>query len=116
MAPIDVLQIGQKYSKKDLATLINEPRLLTVREGVASCVNSNAYLLFVDLEKKDKEKRFHFDDFFEEDYFHWDSQTTQHINTPKIQALVKGKLVAHLFIRITQKEKSKTLPCVIFCR
>ena len=46
MAPIDVLQIGQKYSKKDLSTLINEPRLLTVREGVESCVNSNAYLLF----------------------------------------------------------------------
>ena len=91
MEPIDKLEVGLKYSKKDLSTLINEPQILTVREGVASCVNSNAYLLFVDLEKKDKEQRFHFDDFFEEDYFHWDSQTTQHINTPKIQDIIKGQ-------------------------
>ena len=112
MEPIDKLEVGLKYSKNDLSTLINEPQILTVREGVASCVNSNAYLLFVDLEKKDKEQRFHFDDFFEEDYFHWDSQTTQHINTPKIQDIIKGELVAHLFVRITQKKKSKTLPFV----
>ena len=84
------LEFGQTYSKKDLATLINEPRLLNIREGVSSCKNSNSYLLFVDLEKEDKEKRFHFDDFFEEDFFHWDSQTTQHIKSPKIQAVVNG--------------------------
>ena len=69
MKPSSVLEVGQTYSKKDLATLINEPRLLNVREGVSSCNNSNSYLLFVDLEKEDKEKRFHFDDFFEEDFF-----------------------------------------------
>ena len=56
MEPIDVLSIGQKYSKKELANLLNEPHLLTVREGVSSCTNSNSYLLFVDLEKEDKEK------------------------------------------------------------
>ena len=65
MEPISVLEVGQKYSKKDLASLIDEPRLLNVREGVSSCDNSDSYLLFVDLEKEDKEKRFHFDDFFE---------------------------------------------------
>lgn len=112
MEPIDVLSIGQKYSKKELANLLNEPHLLTVREGVSSCTNSNSYLLFVDLEKEDKEKRFHFDDFFEEDFFHWDSQSTQHIDSPKIRDLVQDKMVPHLFIRIKQKEKSKTVPFV----
>ena len=112
MKPSSVLEVGQTYSKKDLATLINEPRLLNVREGVSSCNNSNSYLLFVDLEKEDKEKRFHFDDFFEEDFFHWDSQTTQHIKSPKIQAVVNGLVETYLFVRVRQKEKSKTLPFV----
>ena len=112
MEPISVLEVGKKYSKKDLATLINEPRLFNVREGVSSCNNSNSYLLFVDLEKEDKEERFHFDDFFEEDFFHWDSQTTQHIESPKIQEVVTGSVVTCLFVRVKQKEKSKTLPFV----
>ena len=114
MEPISVLEVGQKYSKKDLASLIDEPRLSNVREGVSSCDNSDSYLLFVDLEKEDKEKRFHFDDFFEEDFFHWDSQTTQHIESPKIQEVVTGSVVTYLFVRVKQKEKSKTLP-FIYC-
>lgn len=114
MEPFDSLAVGQKYSKKDLANLLNQPTLALVREGVASSTNSNSYFLFVDLEKKDKEKRFHFDDFFEEDFFHWDSQTTQHINTPKIQDVVNGNTTPHLFVRVRQKEKGKTLP-FIYC-
>jgi hypothetical protein len=114
LEPIDVLNVGQKYSKKDLANLLNQPNLAKVREGVASCTNSNSYLLFVDLEKEDKEKRFHFDDFFDGDFFHWDSQTTQHINTPKIQEVVNENTTPHLFVRVRQKEKSKTLP-FIYC-
>ena len=49
LKPSSVLEVEQTYSKKDLATLVNEPRLLNVREGVSSCNNSNSYLLFVDL-------------------------------------------------------------------
>ena len=85
MKPNLVLELGSKYSKAELTELLNEPTLSSVREGVFSCKNSDGYLLFVDLEKADKEKRFHFNDFFEEDFFHWDTQTTQHINSPKIQ-------------------------------
>ncbi len=64
MQPFNVLNVGRKYTKKDLANLLNEPRLTTVREGVASCANSHSYLLFVDLDKEGKEERFHFDDYF----------------------------------------------------
>ena len=112
MEPSKILEIGSQYSKNDLAVLLDQPSLTTVREGVYSCKNSPSYLLFVDLEKAGKETRFHFDDFFEEDYFHWDSQTTQHIQSPKIQAMVSGELTPYLFVRIKQKEKSKTLPFV----
>lgn len=112
MKPTEVLKVGSKYSKSDLAFVLNEPSLSTVREGVYSTKNSNSYLLFVDLEKAEKETRFHFDDFFEGDYFHWDSQTTQHINSPKIQSLINRELTPHLFVRIKQKKKSRTLPFV----
>ena len=108
LKPSSVLEVGQTYSKKDLATLVNEPQPFHVREGVSSCNNSNSHLLFVDLEKEEKEERFHFDDFFEEDFFHWDSQTTQHIKSPKIQAVVNDLVETYLFVRVKQKEKSKT--------
>ena len=114
MDPIDVLKVGKTYSKRDLSKIIKEPNLINVREGVYSCNKSKSYLLFVDLEKQDKEKRFHFDDFFEEDFFHWDSQTTQHIDSPKIKEVVNGTVVTYLFVRVRQKERTKTLP-FIFC-
>ena len=112
MNPFDVLDLGHKYSKRDLADLLDQPNVSNVREGVYTCTNSSSYLLFVDLEKKGKEERFHFDDFFEEDFFHWDSQTTQHIDSPKIQDILNGDLTPHLFVRITPKIKGVTQPFV----
>ena len=109
MIPHDKLTVGEKYSKKDLSILLNQPNISLVREGICHLKNSNSSLFFVDLEKKGKETRFHFNDFFEGNYFHWDSQTTQHIDTPKIQEIVKGDLIPHLFVRISQKIKSMSL-------
>ena len=106
MNPHEILDLGRKYSKRDLADLLDQPTLSTVREGVYYCTNSASGLLFVDLEKKGKEEKFHFDDFYEEDFFHWDSQTTQHINSPKIQDIINGVLTPHLFVRLTQKIKT----------
>lgn len=112
MLPSIALKIGKKYSKKDLSKLLNEPNLSLVREGVFSCKNSDSYLLFVDLEKKDKDTRFHFDDFFEEDFFHWDSQSTQHINSPKVKEVINNQITPYLFVRLTQKIKNVTQPFV----
>jgi len=110
MSVHEKLEIGSKHSKKELAEILGEDGLLTVREGVFSCKNSDSYFLFVDLEKEGKEDRFHFNDYFEGEYFHWDSQTTQHINSPKIRSLVNGALEIYLFVRTTQKIKGKTQP------
>lgn len=114
MDPHTILTVGENYSKKNLAELLNQPNLAKVREGIARCENSSATLFFVDLEKLGKEQRFHFNDFFQEDFFHWDSQTTQHIDTPTIQQIVKGDLTPHLFVRVVQKIKNVTQP-FIYC-
>jgi hypothetical protein len=114
MDPHKILSVGDTYSKKDLAEILGQPNLAKVREGIARCASSSATLFFVDLEKLGKEQRFHFNDFFQEDFFHWDSQTTQHIHTPTIQQIVKGDLTPHLFVRVVQKIKNVTQP-FIYC-
>lgn len=112
MDTLSVLKLGEKFSKKELSKFLNEPSLSTIREGLYHCKNTNSTLLFVDLEKQDKEERFHFNDFFDGEYFHWDSQTTQHINSPKIQEIINNERIPHLFVRINQKIKNKTQPFV----
>ena len=54
MSVHEALELGSKYSKKDLVELLGEDGLLTVREGVFSCKNSDSYFLLVDLEKEGK--------------------------------------------------------------
>ncbi len=109
----DKLLIGEYYSKKDLSKIFDNPNIEKIREGIYNQTESETFF-FVDLEKKGKEERFHFDDFFEGDYFHWDSQTTQHIDTPKIKEIVNGTRIPHLLIRISPKVKSVTQP-FIYC-
>ena len=105
------LEIGNLYSKKDLSIIFDNPNIKIIREGIYNLSETETFF-FVDLEKKGKEQRFHFDDFFEEDFFHWDSQTTQHINTPKIKEIVSGSRIPYLFIRVTPKIKNQTQPFV----
>ena len=57
MEPEKVLDLGSKYSKKDLSNLLDQPNLSFVREGIFNCKNSSSSLFFVDLEKKDKETK-----------------------------------------------------------
>ena len=106
------LILGNYYSKKDLSIIFNENGLLTSREGIFSSNTLNSYLFFVDLVKEGKEDRFHFNDYFDGDLFHWDSQTTQHINTPRIQKIVNKEIPILLFTRIHPKVKSQTQPFV----
>lgn len=107
------LRIGARYSKKELSILLDNSNIAIIREGIFNYSRSET-LFFVDLEKQGKEERFHFEDYFQGDYFHWDSQTTQHINTPKIQEIVRGTRTPHLFVRLRQKVRSRTQP-FIYC-
>uniref|UniRef100_UPI00404869FE HNH endonuclease n=1 Tax=Algoriphagus sp. TaxID=1872435 RepID=UPI00404869FE len=105
------LIIGSKYSKKDLSKIFDNPNISLVREGIYNLKTPESFF-FVDLEKEGKEERFHFDDYFEGEYFHWDSQPDQHINSPKIQEIVVGKRTPHLFVRLVPKIKNVTQPFV----
>ncbi len=113
-AILNPLELGQYYSKKDLAEHLQEETISVVREGLYYCKKTFTTLLFVDLVKRDKEEKFHFNDFFEGEYFHWDSQTTQHIDSPKIQEMISGERTPHLFVRMHQKIKNVTQP-FIYC-
>ena len=37
MEPSKILKVGSQYSKNDLASLLDQPLLTTVRDGVYSC-------------------------------------------------------------------------------
>ena len=111
MKPLyEILSFGEYYTKNSLSDILNEPYLKTVREGIYTSTNTGSILLFVDLVKQGKEERFHFNDYFQEDYFHWDSQTTQHINSPRIQKIVQGDVEINLFIRVKSRIKSQVQP------
>ena len=61
------LKLGELYTKKELSTILNDPNIEIVREGIYTSNRLNQMLLFVDLVKKGKEARFHFNDYFEEE-------------------------------------------------
>jgi hypothetical protein len=110
----NLLELGSKYTKQSLSFILSEPNLKTVREGIFHSKKNKYILFFVDLVKTGREERFHFNDYFEDDYFHWDSQTTQHINSPRIQLIVNKEVEVFLFTRINQKVKSQVQP-FIYC-
>lgn len=105
-----LLAVGNAYSKKDLSEIFEDDNIATVREGRYSLKKNDSVLLFVDLIKTGKEERFHFDDYFVDGFFHWDSQTTQHINSPTIQSIVHKRVEVNLFCRIVSKVKGVTQP------
>ena len=109
---INNLKLGHFYSKIDLSEILNEKNIRISREGLYYCKKEKRTLLFVDLVKKGKEDRFHFNDYFQGDFFHWDSQTTQHQNSPKLLEIINKEVEVLLFTRIYPKVKSKTQPFV----
>lgn len=104
------LVIGDFYKRSDLDDIFSTTRFSSSREGIVSFDNN--IILFCTLEKELKDKQFHYNDFFEADFFRWDSQNPQHINTPTIQKMVKGTVDILLFCRVIEKIKSKSQPFV----
>nr|AIE98664.1 hypothetical protein [uncultured marine thaumarchaeote KM3_06_C02] len=77
--------LGEKYSRKDLTKIFDEDSM--GREGIFYCNNFRTIILFSDLVKERTE--FTYNNYFEGDYFHWDSQRKQNINTPKIKEIIQ---------------------------
>ena len=108
------VQVGQFYKKKDLAEILGETTLAKVREGVFTCLQSDGYILFVNLDKASAKPEHKFNDFFNGDRFEWDSQPRQHIKSPTIARIVNGQRKVYLFARVLPKIKSQSQPFV-FC-
>ena len=104
------LIIGNLYKRINLNDNFNTTRFSSSREGILSIDNN--IILFCTLEKALKDKQFHYNDYFENDFFRWDSQNPQHINTPMIQRMVKGEVDIFLFCRIFDKIKGRSQPFV----
>ena len=104
------LIIGNLYKRIDLNDYFNTKRFSSSREGILSIDNN--IILFCTLEKFLKDKQFHYNDYFENDFFRWDSQNPQHINTPMIQKMVRGAVDIYLFCRIFDKIKGRSQPFV----
>ena len=106
-------KLGLPYTRASLGELLNDGRLKTSREGIIT--SGNSFFLFVTLDKtKQANSKLQYNDFFEGNLFHWDSQTTQSINTPRIQKIVNGEVDILLFTRVHEKTKSKSNP-FIYC-
>jgi len=114
MTSISNLKIGNGYNKKELAELINEPKASGLQTGLLYCDNQNSTFLFVTLDKNKKEKQLHYNDFFDGDYFEWDSQNRQSFNSERIQAMYTNKVNVYLMARVSDKFKGRTQP-FIYC-
>jgi hypothetical protein len=111
------LEVGHTYSKLQIQDALQESTLVNsakLSPGVFYCKTKPLTVLFVDLDKSDKEERFKFNDYFDGPLFHWDSQPKQHINVPSIKDIVKGVKTPILFVRTHSRIKGVTQPFV-FC-
>lgn len=103
--------IGDLYTRASIGEILNDERLKSSREGILS--SGNSILLFVTLDKVNQtNSKLRYNDFFEGNLFHWDTQSVQTINTPRIQKIVKGEVDVLLFTRVNEKFKSKSNPFV----
>lgn len=93
--PQDILVLGEKYSRQDLLKVFHEESL--GREGIFYCKHFETTLLFTNLNNRGQ---FTFNNFFEGDYFHWDTQNNQSIDTPRIAEIVNGRRQVLLFCRL----------------
>jgi hypothetical protein len=109
---VQELVVGEEYSRKSLDEKFEINTFSKSREGLIYLQGFT--FLMVTLEKKNKPENQKYNDYFEEDFFHWDSQTTQHINSPKIQEMVSGSVETLLFAREFDKIKNKT-QLFIYC-
>jgi len=114
MTLISNLKIGHGYNKKELATIINEPKAAGLQTGLLYCDNQNSTFLFVTLDKNKKEEQLHYNDYFDGDYFEWDSQNRQYFDNERIQSIYTNKVNVYLMARISDKFKGKTQP-FIYC-
>lgn len=112
------LRIGDQYTRDQLNDLLGT-KAFTSSAGLLypEWQGRTSIVLRVTLEKSTDAVKAGWDyhDYFDEELFHWDSQTTQSITTPKIQEMVNGQSDIHLICRLTTKDKSGSTNPFTYC-
>lgn len=104
-----IFNVGTEYSRRDVANVLGEERIALSREGPVYLQPQGLALLFVTLNKAGRADNLKYNDWFEGRNFHWDSQTTQHYGTPRIQDMVSGRLEVWLFARINDRDDRRAV-------
>lgn len=107
------LYIGNTYSKLEAFELSGAVAPKQVRDITGITRFKNCVVLFVTLNKEDKEDAHKYKDSFVlgGKQFHWESQNANTPSTPHMEMIINKEPVV-LFARVHQKIKSKTQPFV----
>ena len=109
---VEDFNLGEQYSRKEVGRVLNTDRLDNHREGLLSI--ENYIILFNTLNKKTHQGNIIYNDYFEKEFFRWDSQNRQHPETTTIKKIINNECKILLFARIEEKIDGKTQPFV-FC-
>jgi hypothetical protein len=107
-------RVGDAYSRADIARVGNVRPPKSSRDpnwAQGPVAFANAVLLFVTLDKSNR-KEYEYEDRYEDQMFWWQSQNQQTQRSPVIQAILSRRKSVCLFVRTTEKRKSKTCPFV----
>ncbi|MEZ8120895.1 DUF3427 domain-containing protein [Vibrio splendidus] len=106
-------EIGKQYSKLEAIDLAGATPPKQVRDITGITRFKNCVVLFVTLDKEDKEDAHKYKDSFvlSGKQFHWESQNANTPSTPHMEMIINKESVV-LFARVHQKIKSKTQPFV----
>lgn len=105
-------KLGQPYTRSTVGSIIGDDRVAISREGLFYTPDTT--ILFVTLDKANKDESHRYNDYFEGEFFHWDSQNNQHQRSPKIVQIITGAVEVVLFARIHDKVKGVTQP-FLYC-
>jgi len=109
---LETLNLGKLYSRRDVGKVLKTDRLDNHREGLLSIENN--IILFNTFNKKTHQGEINYNDYFEREFFRWDSQNRQHPETTTIKKIINNECKVWLFARIEEKINGKTEPFV-FC-
>jgi hypothetical protein len=116
MDKISELVIGNKYTRHDLDYFFGtdnrfKPPSL---EGWFSIKPIKSTVVLLDLSNEDKKEEHGFNNYFEQDFFHQDSQIDRTEDSPTIQEVINEQFTVYLFCRESKKIKGKTQP-FLYC-
>jgi hypothetical protein len=109
---ITQLTVGQPYTRADIDRALGTDSFARSREGIVYLADRGVALFLVTLDKQGRGEALTYNDWFEDDFFHWDSQNQQHFDTPRVQDMVTGRLTPHLLARVHQRVDGVTQPFI----